>query len=92
MKKVRAHIIIKGDVQGVFFRAHTEERARALGLTGWVKNTRAGDVEALFEGSEDKVKEAIALCRQGPPSAIVESVDVKYEKYQGKFNSFERRY
>jgi acylphosphatase len=65
MQNARAHVIISGRVQGVFFRAETQTAARNLSLTGWVRNRADGSVEALFEGPRDNVDRAIAWCRQG---------------------------
>jgi acylphosphatase len=65
---------IEGRVQGVWFRAWTEDRARALGLGGWVRNRRDGSVEALFAGPESAVAAMLAACRQGPPAARVTNV------------------
>jgi len=85
---VRAHVWISGRVQGVFFRAHTKEVAEKLGLTGWVRNLPDGRVEAVFEGEEDAVKEAIEWCKRGPPLARVEKVEVRYEDPTGEFRDF----
>ena len=68
--------LIKGRVQGVWFRGWTAETARGLGLNGWVKNRRDGSVEAVFLGPAEVVGEMLQLCRQGPPAADVTSVDV----------------
>jgi len=73
------HLIIKGRVQGVYFRAWTEENARRLGLNGWVRNRRDGSVETVFNGGHDAVEQMMALCREGPPDARVEAVDVVQE-------------
>ena len=62
MSMVRAHVIIRGMVQGVYFRAHTRDEAKAHSVTGWVKNRKDGGVEAVFEGGEDDVKKVILLC------------------------------
>jgi acylphosphatase len=88
MVRVRAHVWISGRVQGVFFRAHTKEVAEKLGLTGWVRNLPDGRVEAVFEGEEDAVKEAIEWCKRGPPLARVEKVEVRYEDPTGEFRDF----
>jgi acylphosphatase len=53
--KKRAHVIVEGRVQGVFFRAYTSDEAKKLGLTGWVRNRPDGTVEALVEGDADSV-------------------------------------
>ncbi len=85
----RTLLVIKGRVQGVFFRATTQDEAVRLGLTGWVKNLWNGDVEALFEGEEETVKEMIAWCYQGPSYARVDKVEVKWEEATGEFQSFQ---
>ena len=79
---VRAHLRVSGRVQGVYFRAGTRAEARALGLTGWVRNTAEG-VEAVFEGPRASVARAIEWCREGPPRAAVDTVDVTWEEPEG---------
>ncbi len=90
MKRVR--VIISGKVQGVFFRAYTQQVARSLNLTGWVRNLRSGAVEALFEGREEDIDEMIAWCRKGPGLARVDHVAVNEEPYAGEFQQFSIRY
>jgi acylphosphatase len=68
------HVTIRGQVQGVGYRAWVEHYAAASRLEGWVRNRRDGSVEALFAGSADIVAHMVALCRRGPPSARVEAV------------------
>ena len=70
-------IIVGGRVQGVFFRNWTVAEARALGLSGWVRNRRGGEVEILADGPAEAVDELAARCRSGPPAARVESVRVE---------------
>ncbi len=65
---------ISGRVQGVFFRAETQEKANELGLTGWVQNHPDGSVEIHVEGQEDALTRFAAWCREGPPAAVVERV------------------
>lgn len=89
---VRAHVVIGGKVQGVFFRAYLRDWARELGIKGWARNLPDGRVEAVFEGEEGGVKEIIQRCQRGPPLAIVEEVKVTWEKYKGEFKEFEIRY
>lgn len=89
---VRAHVIVRGMVQGVFFRSYTREWARELGVKGWVRNLPDGSVEAIFEGEEGRVKEIIERCRKGPPLAVVEKVEVNWEPYKGEFKEFEIKY
>ncbi|MGD8211238.1 MAG: acylphosphatase [Desulfobacterales bacterium] len=86
--KVRAHAIISGRVQGVFFRMETKQAADRLGVFGWVKNQRDGTVEALFEGDQDKVNAVLEWCNQGPPSAKVTDVNVEWQDYAGEFSGF----
>ncbi|KAJ6425434.1 hypothetical protein OIU84_026080 [Salix udensis] len=64
-------VVVKGRVQGVFYRNWTVENATQLGLRGWVRNRRDGSVEALFSGDSDKVLEMEQRCRRGPPDAMV---------------------
>ncbi|MBI4711987.1 MAG: acylphosphatase, partial [Planctomycetes bacterium] len=82
---VRVHLIISGKVQGVFFRSYTEEQARTLGLTGWVRNIPDSKVEAVFEGEQEKIDKIIAWCRLGPPAAVVSDVKADWEKPTGEF-------
>ena len=87
-KKVRAHLLISGRVQGVAFRYYTQDIAQSLEIEGWVRNCWDGKVEIVVEGEEEKVKKLINWCYKGPGSAIVEKVDIEWEKYRGEFNSF----
>ncbi len=91
LKFVRAHVIISGLVQGVSFRSYTKFKAKALGLKGWVRNLPTGEVEAVFEGPEDKVKEILEWCKRGPPLAKVDDLKVEFSEYKGEFDDFERR-
>lgn len=70
-------ILVSGRVQGVFFRNWTVAEARALGLTGWVRNLRSGEVEILAVGEEQAVEALAARCREGPPAASVDEVRVE---------------
>ncbi|WP_332810474.1 acylphosphatase [Sphingomonas sp.] len=70
-------LIVSGRVQGVFYRQWTVNEARALGLAGWVRNLRSGEVELLASGPEEAVRELIRRCREGPPAAVVEAVRVE---------------
>jgi acylphosphatase len=90
LKLARAHLIIKGVVQGVSFRHHTKLKAQFLGLTGWVRNLETGEVEAVFEGPEDKVKDMVEWCKKGPMHAKVENIEIKVENHKGEFKRFER--
>ena len=85
---IRAHVRISGRVQGVFYRSTTRDRAEQLGLTGWVRNTSDGKVEAIFEGEETAIKDMIVWCHKGPRSADVSDVTVEYQKFLGEFEEF----
>ena len=88
MAKVRKHAIIKGRVQGVWFRATTQEQALAHHVKGWVMNTSDGHVEAVFEGEAENVEKVIQWCHQGPIGASVKEVVVETEEYTGEFDTF----
>jgi len=88
----RVHVVISGRVQGVWFRATTRQKAEQLGLTGWVRNTYDGNVEAVFEGEENSVQEMLDWCRHGPPLSKVDNVEVKNESPTNGFDSFSIRY
>jgi len=90
--KVRAHLVIEGRVQGVFFRAYTEDEARKHKVAGWVKNRADGSVEAILEGEGTDVQALIDWCRRGPPHARVTQVEVEWENYAGEFRDFSVRY
>ena len=92
MAKTRAHVLVSGKVQGVFFRQNTRRQAKVRGVTGWVRNTVDGDVEAVFEGEEQAVNEIVDYCRHGPSFAKVENIQVAYEPYKGEFKDFSVNY
>ncbi|HMG46664.1 MAG TPA: acylphosphatase [Allosphingosinicella sp.] len=74
--RVTRRVRIHGRVQGVFYRGWSVDNARALRLDGWVRNRRDGSVEMLLAGSEEAVEAMIARCREGPPAARVERIEV----------------
>ena len=92
MSLIRAHVYISGKVQGVFFRACTRDKARELGLKGWVKNLMDGRVEAIFEGEDKAVEDMLDWCRKGSPHSMVIGIEVHEEPYTGEFRFFEVRY
>jgi acylphosphatase len=87
-EQARVHVVISGRVQGVFFRAHTRDEARARGLKGWVRNLPNGRVEAVFEGDRRVVDNMLAWCRQGPPYAYVDRVEEEWQPYRGDLADF----
>ena len=86
----QVHVFVSGRVQGVSFRDATRRQAEQLGLSGWVRNTQDGQVEAVFEGDADTVRQMIDWCESGPSSADVEDVSVENEQPEG-FSGFEVR-
>ena len=86
--KINVHVIISGCVQGVWYRASTKQKAEQLGITGWVKNTIEGGVEAVFEGEKKNIEKAIKFCSRGPPKSKVSSCDVEWDKPVGGYQGF----
>lgn len=68
---IAVHVRVSGRVQGVFYRAFTQERARALGVKGWVRNIPSGGVEAVLEGERKAVGELLKAMKSGPTGAII---------------------
>lgn len=85
----RAHIIVRGRVQGVFFRVSVKKEADTLGLTGTVKNEEDNTVLIVVEGSKENIEKFIAWCKNGGPTlAKVEGIDVEWEMGANIFSSF----
>jgi acylphosphatase len=79
----RAHVFVSGRVQGVFFRATTQETAREHGVDGWVKNLDDGRVEAVFEGPTEAIEAMIGFCHEGSPAANVTDIAVERSEPEG---------
>jgi acylphosphatase len=88
MTKKRAHVWIRGRVQGVFFRAYTRDAASKEKVKGWVRNLPDGRVEAVFEGDEENVDRILAWCHNGSPLSRVDHLEVQEEPYRGEFDDF----
>jgi acylphosphatase len=88
----RAHVWVSGRVQGVCFRFATRDEAKRQHVTGWVRNLPDGRVETVIEGEEEAVRRMIAFCRQGPPPARVDHVEVQWEESLGEGGEFVIRY
>ena len=84
-------MIVKGHVQGVFFRSNTKRFAEGLGLKGFVRNTSDGNVVVVVEGDSKKINMLIEFCRTGSSAAKVEDIDVKFEAPKNEFRDFEVR-
>ena len=88
-KLVRAHVWVKGRVQGVGFRAHVEYAARTVGeITGWVRNVGYDTVEAIAEGEREQVERFIEWMKEGPRSSRVDELRVEWEVVTGEFREF----
>lgn len=88
-ESVRAHIWVRGRVQGVGFRAHVEYSARQIGrLTGWVRNVGYDTVEAIAEGEKANVERLIEAIKQGPRASRVDESKVEWETPTGEFQGF----
>lgn len=89
--KVRAHVLVRGKVQGVFFRTETRREALKRNVVGWVRNKSDGQVEAIFEGEKEDVDKMIDFCYKGTSNARVTNVDLKWEDYRGELKNFKIR-
>lgn len=87
-EKIRAHVWVKGRVQGVGFRAHAEFYANQIGVTGWVRNVGWDTVEAVAEGTRAQVERFVEMMKQGPSMSRVEEARVEYETVTGEFGEF----
>ena len=85
---IRAHLIISGKVQGVYFRKYTQEISIKNKVSGWVRNLKNGDVECILEGLSSNVEKVIEWCHTGPKNSRVDKIDIHYETYTGEFQDF----
>ncbi len=83
------HVRISGLVQGVGFRYATYRQAGSLGLTGWVRNTPDGRVEALFEAEREGLEKMLEWCLQGPVLSRVDEVESTWPEATGSFRGFD---
>ena len=90
--KIQIKVIIKGRVQGVFYRAETKNTADKLGINGYVKNLPDGSVGAVFEGDSPVVTQMLEWCNKGPMAARVENVQVEQVDVLSNFETFIIRY
>ena len=89
--ETRAHVVLKGHVQGVGFRYTTADEARRRHLTGWVRNLDSGAVEAVFQGPDVAIKDMLRWCEIGPPGAYVRDVRVSMDEPLENLSRFEVR-
>lgn len=88
-KTDRAHVWVKGRVQGVGFRAHVEYFARRMNITGWVRNVGYDTVEAVAEGKKETLDRFIEMMKQGPRGSHVEETRLEWEPASGEYDAFE---
>lgn len=92
-ERARLHAVVRGKVQMVGFRQFVIERARRLGLTGWVRNGDDGrSVEVVAEGERKRLEELLRLLHEGPRLAVVQAVDVSWDAPSGEFGDFSVRW
>lgn len=89
LQMLTVFLTIKGKVQGVFYRKSARIKAEQLGIKGWVKNEKSGDVLILAQGDEQKMNEFISWCKQGPERAIVENVIIEKHNTDQAYSDFE---
>jgi acylphosphatase len=82
-ERVRRRVVVRGRVQGVFFRDSTRREAERRGVSGWVSNRADGAVEAVFEGSPEGVDALVEFSSRGPRGADVDDVSVTSEPPEG---------
>lgn len=87
----RLHAFVSGKVQGVFYRASTEEQAKRLGLNGWVRNLTDGRVELVAVGDEDKLKQLLDWCYKGPENASVKDIHAVWDNTSEIYDDFKQR-
>jgi acylphosphatase len=80
---IRRRVVVRGFVQGVFFRDTLRRQAQSSGVSGWVRNNADGTVEAVLEGDAAGVERVVSFCRRGPRGARVDQVDVFEEEPEG---------
>ena len=77
------HLLIKGKVQGVFYRVSARETAAKTGVKGWIRNSLKGDVEAVVTGTEEQLSQFVSWCNEGPPgSKVTEVIATELEEEQ----------
>lgn len=91
-EKIRAHVVLSGRVQGVYYRQNTVKQAQKLGLSGWIRNLNDGKVEAVFEGEKENIEKIVNWAKKGPFFARVSSLKIEWQKYKGEFNNFGVKY
>jgi acylphosphatase len=90
--KIRATVVVRGQVQGVAFRHHAARAAAQHRVSGWVMNLPDGSLQGCFEGEEEDVRAQVEWCRRGPDQARVDELAVEEGEFTGEFAGFSIRY
>jgi acylphosphatase len=90
LKYARAHLFVK--VRDISFNYFAKEKSNNLSLKGWIKNHPSGEVEAMFEGDEERIQEMVEWCKKGPSLFRDNTVRVEFSDYLGEFENFEIRH
>jgi acylphosphatase len=91
-ESISVRLLIRGKVQGVYFRFNMQQVAKKNSVVGWVRNLPDGNVEALLEGNKDDVNQVLEWSKMGPENARVDEVKVDYGQYVGEYSDFIVRY
>ncbi len=87
----RVHIVVRGRVQGVGFRAHVQYSGRQIGVTGWVRNVGYDTVEAVGEGQRAKLDRFVEAVKTGPVGSQVDDAEVEWQNATGEWSDFQMR-
>ncbi len=87
----RVHVVVKGRVQGVGFRAHVQYSGRQIGVTGWVRNVGYDTVEAVGEGERAKLDRFVEAVKSGPVGSQVDEAEVEWQNATGEWSDFQMR-
>jgi acylphosphatase len=91
-ESISVRLLIRGKVQGVYFRFNMQQVAKKNSVVGWVRNLPDGNVEALLEGNKEDVNQVVEWSKIGPDNAMVDEVKVEYRQYVGEYSDFIVRY
>ncbi len=87
----RVHVVVKGRVQGVGFRAHVQYSARQIGVTGWVRNVGYDTVEAIGEGEQAQLERFVQAVKTGPVGSQVDEAETEWQNATGEWSDFQMR-
>ncbi|HVD07983.1 MAG TPA: acylphosphatase [Nitrososphaeraceae archaeon] len=91
-ESISVRLLVRGKVQGVYFRFNLQQVAMKNSVVGWVRNLPDGNVEALLEGNKEDVNQVVRWSKIGPENARVDEVKMDYGQYTGKYKDFIIRY